>query len=196
MPILDGHRLGVTVANGKLFHLFNLTVRNGTFASSGAGTLVFDKTAFNGANADFDINSIARINLANISMSNLTWGASASAVSANNKISVYGALKPVGTKFPNIEMKNGSSLDLSGNTLPWSTAASQDDHICSFANDARTIYVKIGDRKVPSKTPIVTWATKPANTVKFKRADEGQSGSLVAKDDGLYLVKGFLIIVK
>ena len=193
---LDGHRLGVTVANGKLFHLFNLTVRNGTFASSGAGTLVFDKTAFNGANADFDINSIARINLANISMSNLTWGASASAVSANNKISVYGALKPVGTKFPNIEMKNGSSLDLSGNTLPWSTAASQDDHICSFANDARTIYVKIGDRKVPSKTPIVTWATKPANTVKFKRADEGQSGSLVAKDDGLYLVKGFLIIVK
>ena len=150
---LDGHRLGVTVANGKLFHLFNLTVRNGTFASSGAGTLVFDKTAFNGANADFDINSIARINLANISMSNLTWGASASAVSANNKISVYGALKPVGTKFPNIEMKNGSSLDLSGNTLPWSTVASQDNRVCSFANDARTIYVKIGDRTVSSKTP-------------------------------------------
>ncbi len=195
---LDGHSLGVTVANGKSFYLYNLTVRNGTFASSGAGTLVFDKTAFNGANADFDINSIARLNLANISMSNLTWGASASAsaASASNKISVYGALKPVGTKFPNIEMKNGSSLDLSGNTLPWSTAASQDDHICSFANDARTIYVKIGDRKVPSKTPIVTWATKPANTVKFKRADEGQSGSLVAKDDGLYLMKGFIILVR
>lgn len=193
---LDGHKLTVSVASGKLFHLFNLTVRNGTFASSGAGTLVFDKTAFNGANADFDINSIARINLANISMSNLTWGASASAISANNKIYVYGALKPVGTKFPNIEMKNDSTLDLSGNTLPWSTAASQDDHICSFANDARTIYVKIGDRKVPSNTPIVTWAAKPANTVKFKRADEGQSGSLVAKDDGLYLMKGFIILVK
>ena len=173
---LDGHRLGVTVANGKLFHLFNLTVRNGTFASSGAGTLVFDKTAFNGANADFDINSIARINLANISMSNLTWGASASAVSDNNKISVYGALKPVGTKFPNIEMKNGSSLDLSGNTLPWSTVASQDNRVCSFANDARTIYVKIGDRTVSSKTPIVTWAAKPANTVKFKRADAYPDG--------------------
>ena len=78
----------------------------------------------------------------------------------------------------------------------WSTAASQDDHICSFANDARTIYVKIGDRKVPSNTPIVTWAAKPANTVKFKRADEGQSGSLVAKDDGLYLMKGFIILVR
>ncbi len=195
---LDGHRLGVAVANGKSFYLYNLTVRNGTFAASGAGTLVFDKTAFNGANADFDINCIARLNLANISMSNLTWGASASAsaTNASNKISVYGALKPVGTKFPNIEMKNGSSLDLSGNTLPWSTAASQDNRVCSFANDARTIYVKIGDRTVSSKTPIVTWAAKPANTVKFKRADEGQSGSLVAKDDGLYLVKGFLIIVK
>ncbi len=36
----------------------------------------------------------------------------------------------------------------------------------------------------------------PANTVKFKRADEGQSGSLVAKDDGLYLVKGLVILVK
>ena len=195
---LDGHRLGVTVANGKSFYLYNLTVRNGTFAASGAGTLVFDQAAFNGANADFDINCIARLNLANISMSNLTWGvsASASAANASNKISVYGALKPVGTKFPNIEMKNNSTLDLRGNTLPWSTAASQDSRGCSAAKDARTIYVKSGDRTGPSKTPIVTWAAKPENTVKFKCTDEGQIASLVAKDDGLYLVKGFLIIVK
>ena len=193
---LDGHRLGVTVASGKTFFLYNLTVRNGTFAASGAGTLTFDKTAFNGANADFDINCIARINLANISMSNLTWGASASAVSGNNKISVYGALKPVGTKFPNIEMKNNSTFDLRSNTLPWSTTASQDGRVCSFANDATAIYVKLGDRKVPSKTRIVTWNTKPANTVKFKFADEGQTGSLAAKDDGLYVLRGFLIIVK
>ena len=193
---LDGHRLGVTVANGKSFYLFNLTVRNGTFAASGAGTLTFDKTAFNGANADFDINCIARINLANISMSNLTWGASASAVSGNNKISVYGALKPVGTKFPNIEMKNNSTLDLRSNTLPWSTTASQDSRVCSFANDATAIYVKLGDHTVSSKTPIVTWNAKPANTVKFKFADDGQTGSLAAKDDGLYVMRGFMILVK
>ncbi len=194
---LDGHRLGVTVANGKSFYLYNLTVRHGTFAASGAGTLTFDRTAFNGENADFDINCIANINLANISMSNLTWGASASAVNNNNKISVYGSLKPVGTKFPNIEMKNNSTLDLSSSTLPWSTTASQNSKVCSFANDATAIYVKLGDRKVSSKTPIVTWDAKPANTVKFKFADEGRTGSLVAKDDGLYVMPGgFMIIVK
>ena len=34
------------------------------------------------------------------------------------------------------------------------------------------------------------------NAVKFKLADEGKTGSLVAKDDGLYIMRGFIIIVK
>ena len=193
---LDGRKLTVSVGSGKSFFLYNLTVQNGMFVANGAGSLVFNKTTFNGVNASFDVNCGVTVNLANISMGDLTWGANAYAANNANRISVYGELKPVGTKFPNLEMQNGSTLDLSGNTLPWSTTASQDDHKCSFASDARTIYVKIGDRTVSSKTPIVTWDAKPANTVKFKRADEGQSGSLVAKDDGLYLMKGFIIFVK
>ena len=48
-----------------------------------------------------------------------------------------------------------------------------------FAQGA-TIGVKLGGRRVPRNTPVISWtaATAPDATVKFIRADEGRNYSL------------------
>ena len=61
-----------------------------------------------------------------------------------------------------------------------------------------TVGIKLGDRKVSARTPIIAWTTKPASidSMTFALCDEGRKGSIVVKDDGLYIVTGLCIIVR
>ena len=58
------------------------------------------------------------------------------------------------------------------------------------------VRVHLGERKTSSRTPIVSWTTPPSG-VSFAWPDGvAGKGSLVRKEDGLYVVKGSTIIVK
>ena len=65
------------------------------------------------------------------------------------------------------------------------------------AAEGATVRVNVGERKVTSKTPIISWTSSPAG-VSFAWPDgtPASMGSLVAKDDGLYAVTGFMILFR
>ena len=109
-------------------------------------------------------------------------------------------------------MMNGSTIDLSGKTGAWSiqssianaansyglTAAQQTARkTVSFADNA-TVKIKLGERKVKTGDKIVDWTGKtPANlsTLRFTSAD-GEKFAVSKKDDGLYITRGFMILVR
>ena len=82
-------------------------------------------------------------------------------------------------------------LDLSALDGPFVLPASE---FALGAAEGATVRVNVGARKVTSKTPIISWTTSPAG-VSFAWPDgtPASMGSLVAKDDGLYAVTGFMI---
>ena len=121
-------------------------------------------------------------------------------------LTVLGTFTPLDngrTKFPNVVLADGATIDLSemGDVATFDVA-SQDDaggHFLSFATNA-TIKVKLGGRSIPADTPVIGWtaATKPDNldTLKFVCGDEGQNYALDKRDDGIYVVTGFTIFIR
>ena len=96
-------------------------------------------------------------------------------------------------------MQNGSMIDLSSrtNALPLVSAFTTGANTLKFADNS-TIYINAGNLKVGSTSPVITWDEKPENirTVKFKNADTGSSRTFVSRDNGVYGISGFVIIVR
>ena len=118
--------------------------------------------------------------------------------SASGAMEVYGAFRPTGDYFYGCTLMDGSTLDLStrSTTLNAKSSVIRGLANLSFAENA-TVNVKIGERRVSTTTPIMSWtaATKPANidSVKFVCADENHRYSLAVKSDGLYLLAGLTL---
>ncbi len=96
---------------------------------------------------------------------------------------------------------DGATLDLSTRSTVLNAQSATTDGLRIFAfEENATIGVKIGDRKVSSRLPVVSWTseTKPQNvdTVKFTRGDDRKYW-LEVKDDGLYCISpGLIILIK
>ena len=105
------------------------------------------------------------------------------------------------TAFPNMILANGATLDLSQMddvpTLATSCTSGNYTRTISFADNA-TVKVKLGDRQVSEATPIVGWETAPENLagLKFVCADEGRRYAVEKRSDGLYIARGFMLIVR
>ena len=101
-----------------------------------------------------------------------------------------------GIMWHSTELQDGATLDLSACGGAWSTTCefpkSEVTAKATFAKGA-TIYVDLGERKVKSSEPIVTWAAKPEN-VKFLSIS-GAKGKFAVKEDGLYWNVGFSVII-
>ena len=104
----------------------------------------------------------------------------------NTVIKVLDRFVP-GVKWHATELRDGATLDLSANEGLWNMTN-------VIIVPGATIFVDLGERKVKSSEPVVTWGAKPAN-VKF-RAVPGAAGSFTAKDNGLYWRIGFSVIVR
>ena len=112
-------------------------------------------------------------------------------------LNVYGAFKPATPYFYGPTLQDGSTLDLSAWPGGWPVASgfTSGKTAISFA-DGATVKVKIGVKGVGSTrgTKILGWTTASAN-VDFVPA-EGERFGLRKKDDGLYLYKGLIILVR
>ena len=110
---------------------------------------------------------------------------------------MYGAFKPTVACFYGPTLQDGSTLDLSAWPGGWPVASgfTSGNTAISFA-DGATVKVKVGASRVGSAsgTKILGWTTAPAN-VNFVRA-EGERFGLRKKDDGLYVSRGTIILVK
>lgn len=111
---------------------------------------------------------------------------------------VYGTFTPETDYFYGCTMMDGSTIDLSGRsgTLSLTSAANCGRRTVDFADNA-TIYVKLGDRRgLSSETPVISWTTRPSNLdgLTFKRAEDNVN--MIKKDDGVYIQRGLVVIVK
>ena len=103
--------------------------------------------------------------------------------------------------FPNILLADGATLDLSQLDGGSFGIASTDSgkHTLSFATNA-TIHVALGDRCAPAGGRIVSWTPEqcPDNldTLTFRMADENSRFSILKREDGLYLMSGFLFFIR
>ena len=111
------------------------------------------------------------------------------------------AFAPETDYFPNVQLQDGSTLDLSQRTTALSLASGLEGLSCTFADGAR-ISLALGDRALSSRMPLVTWteATKPANlgtlTFALDPAAKARGFGLVLDEaNGLLLEQRGLVIV-
>ena len=97
-------------------------------------------------------------------------------------------------------MMDGSTIDLSlrESALPLVSAFTSNSAKTLDFETNKTVFVKFGGYRASSSTPIISWTAKPADidTVKFKTAPGERPCSFIKKDDGLYIMRGFIILVR
>ena len=184
---LAGHELEIAIASGKSFWLYNTEVTAGKLTATGDGRLVLNKTSVRAGAADFDLACGLSIQV-NSTVSNLTLrGASAATVASGKSLTVKGSFTPIGNaNATGIKMADDSTIDLSQAVFEGPLNG------LSYASGA-TVTIDLGTRRVKNGTKLLNWTTPP-DGVTFK-TKEGVSCGLQCKPDGLYLIKGFIILI-
>ena len=114
----------------------------------------------------------------------------------------YGTFTPQTDYFYGCTMMDGSAIDLSGKTAPWSlTSAETAGGLTNIVFETgATVAVKLGRRNVSSRTPLIVWndGNRPANlaTLTFTSAEGVRRGNFIKKEDGLYAPGGMILIVR
>lgn len=128
-------------------------------------------------------------------------------ISANSgsKFCVYGTFKPnsANNYFCGPEMQDNTVIDLSGMSGPWSIKSGGSNLVnckyVTFVNGAR-VDINLGSRRIAQKEAIMTWdsTSKPTNlsALTFKGVFNDRIVTLSKRDDGLYMPRGFVIIVR
>ena len=207
---LGGHELFVNASSGykQLFwskDIVNGTLRFGACASEKSSRLVIYGRDVDARTVDFIDEGGLVLNAA-LSVRDYTAARAYSNVNSagTTNLCVYGTFTPQTDYFYGCTMMDGSAIDLSGKTAPWSlTSAETAGGLTNVVFDTgATVGIRLGGRRVSSKTPVIEWSeeagTKPANlaTLAFTSAEGERRRSFIKKKDGLYVTSGFMIIVK
>ena len=114
-------------------------------------------------------------------------------------MTVHDRFCPVaGTFFHGCTLLGGATLDLSQRNTLFTACCTNDQKVVytvSYADNA-TIKVRLGNRKVANGEKVVAWPSKPTNNVRFAACDDERIRSFTIKDDGLYVNRGFMLIVR
>ncbi len=210
---LGGHTLDVDIASSGNFIVASnvdrggTTITNGTLNVSGGVFMVYPGYAGTVEARGTKLRMNCAMNIPDTCTFNVDdYEALYNGLSnaGTGMINVYGTFKPSAHDyFYAVNMRHESVIDLSMRTtaLPSVSAFAEGANALTYGVDNDkpvTIYVSLGERKLPSNTQIISWAEKPANIdkVHFKvRPGEG-SRLFVKKDDGLYTKDGFMITIK
>ena len=204
---LGGHTLSARVASGRMLCIYNATLDNGLLdvVSGGWFGTRGDNVATNASlrtTCGLDVNGTFQLR----DYTHLQTNTGVNR--GDGVIDVYGTFSTAVRLFHGTLLHDGATIDLATNytvdaPLPTvarfssTSATATGDKTLRFEPGA-TIGVKIGDRKVSNGTCLISWddETAPDSTVKFVRADEGRSYGLVRQNDGLYVLAGFMLIVR
>ena len=198
---LGGHTLTVPIGtNGRIFYLFNTTVKNGMVNITSGGWLQTKSgKTVTATNADFRVGSAMKI-LGPISVRDYEQVYGANNNDGTAAFNVHGTFKPAAghNYFYGCTMQDGSTIDLSSRTdaLPLVSSFTKGDNTLKFA--AGTIHVKLGERNVTRNTCLISWSSKPSGiaSTRFVNAEGERSRRFSARADGLYLSGGTMIIVR
>lgn len=212
---LAGHRLTVkTAGSGTGFCLYNTDVTAGEIVVTGGGYLAPGAAGVRAADVKITADTRFTDGLTSGSVALFQDIAFSDRNPANGRGSgvyrVSGTLTPAGTSFPNVELLDGATLDLSGKTGSWSAACYHSDGKVTSrigpASDAKTVVVNLAGRTdlstlAASATPyVVTWGegvAKPAAKFRVDEATQEQGWALRVDGTGLKLVRAqFLVIFR
>ncbi|MCQ2395302.1 MAG: LamG domain-containing protein [Kiritimatiellae bacterium] len=195
---LGGHVLTVNVANNLVFRLMNCTATNGTVRVVGANAnscLSFNATACRAETVDFDLSCSLAPYVAT-TVRNLTLrSASVYQDVTPGVTSVLGTFKTYTKKFQNIELRHGSTLDLTEWEGPFNTASELQDRAVTFAPGA-TVTVDVHGHELVPGQQLVSWAARPERTTFRLDSESALKHGVVVQRDGLYVAVGLLILVR
>ena len=199
---LNGFTLAVKIGSGKHLYMCGF----GAFAN---GTVNFDTDGWfhpypcGGHKDALDLTSVTVVGRAalwadlEVKFGNLTVKRNDTYFTANKASSIFGVFTPETAYWKDFTMMDGSTLNLSGATLPFSISSSLTKDTLKFAENAK-IKVDLTGKVVKSKSKVLSWTTKPTN-VKFKIVDGSgkyDGRALSIEDDGAYLGVGFTLLVR
>ncbi len=206
---LGDNALDVSIDSGKTMYFTNVRATGGGKINlSGAGVFQVrnDSIGFIGPQVDFRV-ACELCLIGPMTIHDYEAAASGNGTDLGTQsLNVHGTFKPETRYFRGCTMQDGSTMDFSEwpGSFPVVT-----DYTCAGeklvkfatpdAGEVTTVTVKLGGQKVSANTPVVVWNddNRPGfSKVKFVRGDSDRQYTLVAKEDGLYVSQGFMIIVR
>ena len=118
--------------------------------------------------------------------------------SGSGAVNIYGTFTPSAHNYlNNFVMQDGSTLNLAAWDGVYDIAASvaTGQTLGFVADSGATVRVALGTRRVSDREKIVAWPEEEKPNVTFRAAD-GMNCQFVSAADGLYVTKGFSIIVR
>ena len=122
-----------------------------------------------------------------------------------NELKVFGTFLPDAVAdgveyFYGCTMQDGSTIDLSGKTGPWSTtSSSQNRNTVSFA-DGATVTIDAHGRRFPNGEFLMTWKQAPSNldglTFRLDDASVARGYRVKACAGGLRIYRGLAIFIR
>ena len=198
-PDLGGYTLNVNVPEGNWLH-FSCNAKNGKIVTTGGGKFNFENSgALDCSTCSFDFASGLNINCKNLTMGDVTVRCPEGGVTGNNLsslVKVRGRFTPTTRNFPNVELQDGATLDLSGYSVTWPTASLVANCALSFAEDA-SVTLALGERTLNIRQ-LVEWPedAPPAGVDTLSVKCDRPRVSLEIRGDGIYNASGMVILVR
>lgn len=190
---LGGKTLSVVSENSLDIYFKNTTITNGTLVLPQHLYINFEGSGVDASTAKIVSENLFRVNapvvVGDFEERRTTGGGGS--IGASGSLAVCGTFKPVTTAYLPLTLRDGATLDLSER----SSGISVDSPVLTFEDNA-TIAIRLGGNHV--RNPLISWTSPPANldTLKFVKAEGERGYSLKVKDNGLYALRGFMIIVE
>ncbi len=198
-PDLGGYTLNVNVPEGNWLH-FSCNAKNGKIVTTGGGKFNFENSgALDCSTCSFDFASGLNINCKNLTMGDVTVRCPEGGVTGNNLsslVKVRGRFTPTTRNFPNVELQDGATLDISGYNVTWPTASLVANCALSFAEDA-SVTLALGERTLNIRQ-LVEWPedAPPAGVDTLSVKCDRPRVSLEIRGDGIYNASGMVILVR
>jgi hypothetical protein len=195
---LGGHTLTVPIGIGKIWYVHNTAFTNGMINITSGGWLQV-VTATDASSVDFKTACALRVS-ATLAVHDFEPTYDANYNDGTALVEVHGTFKPaVHNYFHGCKMMDGSTIDFSSrtNALPLISSFTDGAKTLTFETN-KTVYIKFGEYRASNREPIISWTAKPADidTVTFKVAPGEQLCRFASKDDGLYIIRGFTILIR
>ncbi|MCQ2393432.1 MAG: hypothetical protein MJ249_04015 [Kiritimatiellae bacterium] len=210
---MNGHTLTVDITVGKLFYMGNLTITGGgTLYARSGGWLVLGGSSSDPTTGSIDkyvtaetttleVTGVALcVDSATVCFANYYphGGQTYDRKKDNQPILVTGRVTPV-SAWHDCQLQSGATLDLSQNAASWTgvTTFSNNANKTGVVScvDGATIYVDVGSRPRRANLCLIAWTAETRPDATFVPVP-GSDFELYTTDDGLFMRRGFLIILR
>ena len=190
---LGGKTLSVVSENSQTLYFKDTTITNGTLVLPEHLFVNFEGSGVDASTAKIVSENLFRVNAPVVvhDFEERRMGNAGGSFGESGSLAICGMFTPVTRIYLALTLLDGAVLDLSESSSGISVASPA----LTFADNA-TIAIKLGRSSV--RNPLISWTTPPENlgTLTFVKA-AGESGyALDMRDDGLYALRGFMVIMK